>query len=61
MVKKAEKRKREEDKETTFVYNGLRWTKERAAASASRTKKAGQNDEFMGKLFHLPGQRKAKV
>ena len=52
MVREAEKRKREENKETTFIYRGLQWTKQRAEASASRTKKANPSDEITGELIH---------
>ena len=52
MVKKANKRKRDENKETTFIYRGLRWTAERAKASASRTKKADSNAQITGDWPH---------
>lgn len=36
MVQKADKRKRDEQKDTEFVFGGLRWSRERAEASVKR-------------------------
>ena len=49
MVSKAHKRKREEAKETVFIYGGSKWTKERAESSASRSKKRMLDAELMRK------------
>ena len=49
MVAKANKRKREEAKDTVFIYGGSKWTKERAESSASRSKKRMLGSESMRK------------
>ncbi|KAI0902167.1 hypothetical protein F4806DRAFT_28518 [Annulohypoxylon nitens] len=40
MAEKAEKRKREDGKDTVFLYRGQTWTRERVQSSASRAKRA---------------------
>jgi len=39
MVQKAHKRRREDGKETVFLYGGLRWDKADAEKSVTRSKK----------------------
>lgn len=41
MIQKADKRKRDDDKDTEFVFGGMQWTKERAANTAKRSKRQG--------------------
>jgi hypothetical protein len=53
MVMKADERGRE-DKETTFQYGELRWTKEQAAARVSRAKKGDGNSQVIRKALTLP-------
>ena len=48
MAQKANKRKRDDDKETVFFYGGLQWDKTRAERSALRSKKVSAETEVMG-------------
>jgi hypothetical protein len=48
MVRKANKRKREEDKDTTFLYGDRRWTKHQAEASYSRIKRGEESSDPIG-------------
>ena len=48
MTQKANKRKRDDDKETVFLYGGLQWDKSRAERSAVRSKKVSAETEVIG-------------
>jgi hypothetical protein len=48
MAQKAHKRKREDRKETIFLYGGLQWDKAAAERSATRSKKACNGAESAG-------------
>ena len=50
MMNKAEKRKREEGKNTVFSYGGKLWNRERVENTLSRAKKARFSDDGAGKL-----------
>jgi hypothetical protein len=49
MKERADKRKREEDKDTVFFYGGLRWKKTDVERSATRSKKVRPAPEVIGK------------
>jgi len=51
MTQKAEKRKRDDGKETVFFYGGLQWDKSDAEKTASRSKKARNGTEIIGKSY----------
>jgi len=57
MVMKANKRKRDEDKETTFLYGDRRWTKHQAEASCSRMKKGEGDSDPIGEQTVQPFPR----
>ena len=54
MVQKANKRKREYGKETEFYHGGKMWPKERAEASAKRSKAQDKELVIMGECLMLP-------
>ena len=53
IVKKADKRKREDGKDTVFYYGGRMWPKERAEASAKRSKAQDTDSVAMGECLIL--------
>jgi hypothetical protein len=48
MAQKAHKRKREDGKDTVFLYGGLQWDKADAEKSATRSKKPRSGAESIG-------------
>lgn len=48
MAAKAQKREREEAKDTVFIYGGSKWTRERAENSVARSTKKVKNVQYMG-------------
>ena len=54
MTQKANKRKRDVDKETVFFYGGLQWDKSRAERSAVRSKKVSAETEVIGEHMEKP-------
>lgn len=56
MTQKANKRKRDDGKETVFFYGGLQWDKSKAQRSAVRSKKVSTGTEVIGEQVEKPGQ-----
>ena len=54
MIQKANKRKRDDHKETVFYYGGLKWDTSRAQRSAFRSKKASAEMEVIGEYVEKP-------
>lgn len=48
MTEKANKRKRDENKDTVFSYGGLEWDKSQAQKSAVRSKKVSLATQIIG-------------
>ena len=48
MLQKAHKRKLEEDKDTEFAFGGMRWSAERAEATAKRHKRQEGSSPVIG-------------
>jgi len=48
MKQKANKRKRDDGKETVFIYGGRRWDKSDAERSATRSKKVRIGSDLIG-------------
>ena len=48
MTHKANKRKRDDDKETVFFYGGLQWDKAKVQKSALRSKKVSTGTDVIG-------------
>ena len=48
MTQKANKRKRDDGKETDFFYGGLKWDKSKVQKSALRSKKVSTGTDVIG-------------
>ena len=56
MTLKANKRKRDDGKETVFFYGGLKWDKSKVQKSALRSKKVSTGTDVIGEQLEKPWQ-----